>query len=36
MAVVPLAVLMVGLGVFPSLALGLMDSTLTQMATLFE
>ena len=35
-AVVPLAVLMVGLGVFPSLALGLMDSTLAQMATLFE
>ncbi len=35
-AVVPLAVLMVGLGVFPSLALGLMDSTLAQMAALFE
>ncbi len=35
-AVAPLAALMLILGLFPSVALGLMDTTLTQMATLFE
>jgi len=35
-AVVPLAVLMVALGLFPSLALGLMNTTLTQMTALFR
>jgi len=35
-AVVPLAVLMVVLGLYPSVALGLMDTTLAQMAALFE
>jgi len=35
-AVVPLAVLMVVLGLYPSVFLGLMDATLTQMAALFE
>ena len=34
-AVVPLAVLMLALGLFPSLALGLMNATLTHMAALF-
>ncbi len=35
-AVAPLAALMLILGLFPSVALGLMDTTLTQMATLFK
>ena len=35
-AAVPLAVLMVTLGLFPSLALGLMDTTLTEMAAHFR
>ena len=35
-ATVPLAVLMVALGLFPSMALGLMNTTLTQMAALFR
>ena len=35
-AVAPLAALMLILGLFPSVALGLMDTTLTQMAILFE
>lgn len=35
-AAVPLAVLMIALGLFPSLALGLMDTTLTEMAAVFR
>jgi len=35
-AVVPLAVLMLILGLFPSVALGMMTATLTQMAAIFK
>jgi len=35
-ALLPLAVLMVALGLFPSLALGLMDTTLAEMAAQFQ
>jgi NADH:ubiquinone oxidoreductase subunit 4 (subunit M) len=35
LAAVPLAILMVALGFFPSLLLRLMDTTLKQMTTLF-
>jgi NADH:ubiquinone oxidoreductase subunit 4 (subunit M) len=35
-AVLPLAVLMVVLGLFPSMALGLMDATLTEMTATFR
>jgi len=35
LAVVPLAILMVVLGLFPSLLLRLMDTTVKQMTTLF-